>query len=259
MQPQLGPVGPAGWERSAAGALNCRWSCEACGKAAGNSSRLYELLRTPCGEQGEWRQMKHEATIVNDKMQCSRCGVERQKCVQLSLQSCPVRAFFQAGEEVPAATAVYAAWHRCVKAMHACTKASGRLQADAAAAGPLAVAPAVGAVVQEPVLEPHAVGLRPFRSHVCVRSGEAEFCMLCFARAPRYRVAAWRQDCCDGGAPVGSCPKHILAAISVCRVCWPPRHEGRGANIEAAAKAWCDSHVSKQLRPPKRRVAARAA
>jgi ferredoxin len=146
MQPQLGPVGPAGWERSAAGALNCRWSCEACGKAAGNSSRLFELLRTPCGEQGEWRQMKHEATIVHDKMQCSRCGVERQKCVQLSLQSCPVRAFFQAGEEVPAATAVYAAWHRCVKAMHACTKASGRLQADAAAAVPLAVAPAVGAV-----------------------------------------------------------------------------------------------------------------
>ena len=50
--------------------------------------------------------MKHEATIVNDKMQCSRCGVERQKCVQLNLQSCPVRAFFRAGEEVPAATAV---------------------------------------------------------------------------------------------------------------------------------------------------------
>jgi hypothetical protein len=169
--------------------------------------------------------MKHEATIVHDKMQCSRCGVERQKCVQLSLQSCPVRAFFLAGEEVPAATAVYAAWHRCVKAMHACTKASGRLQADAAAAVPLAVAPDVGAVVQEPVLVPHAVVLRPFRSHVCVRSGEAEFCMLCFARAPRCRVAAWRQDCCDGAAPVGSCPKHIFAAISVCRVCWPPRHD----------------------------------
>ena len=144
MQPQLGPVGPAGWQRSAAGDLNCRWSCEACGKAAGNSSRLFEPLRTPCGQQGEWRQMNHEATIVHDKMQCSRCGVERQKCVQLSLQSCPAQAFFLAGEEVPASTAVYAAWHRCVKAMHACTKASGRLQADAAAAVPLAVAPDVG-------------------------------------------------------------------------------------------------------------------
>ena len=172
--------------------------------------------------------MKHEATIVHDKMQRSRCGVERQKCVQLSLQSCLVRAFFLAGEEVPAATAVYAAWHRCVKAMHACTKASGRLQADAAAAVPLAVAPAVGAVVQEPVLEPHAVVLRPFRSHVCVRSGEAEFCMLCFARAPRYRVAAWRQDCCDGAAPVGSCLS-ISSPLSVCAVCVGPfgmREEG---------------------------------
>ena len=190
-------------------------------------------------------------------MQCSRCGTERQKCIQLGLQSCPVRAFFQAGEEVPAATAVYAAWHRCVKAMHAYTKASGQQTAAIAAAVPVLVAQAVGVVVQEPVLEPRAIGLRPFRSHVCVRSGEAEFCMMCFAKAPRHRVPAWRQDCCDGAAPFGSCPKQILAAISVCRVCWPPRHEGRGANIEAAATAWCNNHVSKQLRPPKRRLAAR--
>ena len=206
--------------------------------------------------------MEHEATIVNAKMQCSRCGAERQKCVQLSLQSRPVRAFFQAGEEVPAATAVYAAWHRCVKVMHACTKASGRLQADAAAAVPLEVAPdviAVAAVVQEPVLEPHAVVLRPFRSHVGVRAGEAEFCMLCFAKAPRYRVALWRQGCCDGAAPIGSCPKHTLAAASVCSVQWPPQKTGRGANILEAAKLWQDSHICKQLRPPKRRVPAKRA
>ena len=257
MQQEIGPVRVAGWAVSAAGALNCRWSCMACGMAAGNSSRLFEILRTPCGDHGEWRQLKHEASIVNGKMQCSRCGTERQKCIQLGLQSCPVRAFFQAGEEVPAATAVYAAWHRCVKAMHAYTKASGQQTAAIAAAVPVLVAQAVGVVVQEPVLEPRAISLRPFRSHVCVRSGEAEFCMMCFAKAPRYRVPAWRQDCCDGAAPIGSCPKQILAAISVCRVCWPPRHEGRGANIEAAATAWCNNHVSKQLRPPKRRLAAR--
>jgi hypothetical protein len=152
---------------------------------------------------------------------------------------------------------VYAAWHRCVKTMHAYTKASGQQTAAIAAAVPVLVAQAVGVVVQEPVLEPRAISLRPFRSHVCVRSGEAEFCMMCFAKAPRHRVPAWRQDCCDGAAPIGSCPKQILAAISVCRVCWPPRHEGRGANIEAAATAWCNNHVSKQLRPPKRRLAAR--
>ena len=188
MQPQLGPVGPAGWERSAAGALNCRWSCEACGKAAGNSSRLFELLRTPCGEQGEWRQMKHEATIVHDKMQCSRCGVERQKCVQLSLQSCPVRAFFQAGEEVPAATAVYAAWHRCVKAMHACTKASGRLQADAAAAVPLAVAPDVGAVVQDPCLcRMLWFSARSGRTSVCGPARRSSACCV----SPRPLATEW--------------------------------------------------------------------
>ena len=104
---------------------------------------------------------------------------------------------------------------------------------------------------------PRAALLRPFRSHVCVRAGEAEFCMLCFTKAPRYRVAAWRQECCDGAAPIGSCPKHFLAATIVCRVSWPPRHEGRCASIDAAAKAWQDGHVLRQLRPPKRRVPAR--
>ena len=101
--------------------------------------------------------------------------------------------------------------------------------------------------------------LRPFRSHHCVRAGEAEFCMACFSRAPRFKVAAWRQECCDGAAPIGACPKHILAAVNTCRVAWPPRHEGRGASIEVAAKAWLDSHVFRQLRPPKRRVAVQRA
>ena len=109
------------------------------------------------------------------------------------------------------------------------------------------------------MLQPLGVNLRPFRSHVCVRAGEVEFCMLCFAKAPRFRVAQWRQDCCDGAAPIGSCPKHILAAASVCSVQWPPQKAGRGANILEAAKWWQDSHICKQLRPPKRRVPAKRA
>ena len=260
MQPEPGLMGPAGWERSTAGAPNCRWSCAACGKAAGNSSRLFEILRTPCGERGEWRQLKHEATIFNGKMQCSRCGTERQQCVQLGLQSCPVRVRYRANVEQPAATAVYAAWHTCVRAMHSwCRAGGGRAAAGEAAAdqAPVNVAAAGEADVQ--VLVPQACQLRPLRSHICVRTGEAEFCIACFCRAPRFRVAAWRQGCCDGAAPVGSCPKHILAAVSLCRVSWPPRFEGRGANIEAAAKTWCGSHALRSLRPPKRRVAARAA
>jgi hypothetical protein len=263
LQPEPGPIGPEGWPKSTAGALTCRWSCTTCGKSAGNSSRLFELLRTPCGQQGEWRQLKHEAQAAGGRVRCSRCGTERQQCVQLGLQLCPVRVHYRAGEELPAATAVYAAWHSCVKEMHTRSKANGQLQAEAAAAVAIAVAPApvaaAAAVVQEPVLQPLAAKLRPFRSHVCVRAGEVEFCMLCFAKAPRYRVALWRQGCCDGAAPIGSCPKHTLAAASLCNVQWPPQHAVRVASILEAVKAWQDSHVFKQRRPPKRRVPARVA
>ena len=185
-------------------------------------------------------------------MQCGRCGTVRQKTVQLGLQACPVRAFFRAGAEQQDVKAVYAAWHRCVRTMHSHCKAT--VPAAPAAAVPGEQLDLEAALV--PVV-PRAALLRPFRSHVCVRAGEAEFCMLCFTKAPRYRVAAWRQECCDGAAPIGSCPKHFLAAASVCRVSWPPRHEGRGASIDAAAKAWQDGHVLRQLRPPKRRVPAR--
>ena len=222
------------------------------------NGRLFELLRTPCGLQGEWRQLRHEAVVVEGKVQCNRCGIERQQCVQLGLQLCPVRGHYRAGEELPEATAVYAAWHGCVRAMHSLTNAGAR-QAGAAALG-VGQAAAADAAGPEPVhgdvQERRAMAqLRPFRSHQCVRAGEAEFCMSCFSRAPRFKVAAWRQECCDGAAPTGACPKHILAAVNTCRVAWPPRHEGRGASIDVAAKAWIDSHVFRQLRPPKRRVA----
>ena len=50
MLAEVGPGGPAGWTRNAAGTLACKWSCTRCGKKAGNSSRLLELLRKPCGE-----------------------------------------------------------------------------------------------------------------------------------------------------------------------------------------------------------------
>ena len=275
LQPEPGPIRPEGWPISTAGAIKCRWSCTACGKSAGNSSRLFELLRTPCGQQGEWRQLKHEVQAAGNRVRCSRCGIERQQCVQLGLQLCPVRVHYRAGVELPAATAAYAAWHGCVKAMHSFCKAGAKQAVagedaaaapgagrappgDAAAAAAVVVgARPVQALVQEPVLQPLVARLRPFRSHVCVQAADVEFCMLCFAKAPRFKTAAWRQECCDGAAPIGASPKHILAAVSVCTVSWPPRYAGRGATIQAEAQAWSDSHVAKQLRPPKRRVAAR--
>ena len=48
-----GPILKAGFDKSAAGALQWRWSCSRCGQLAQYNSRLVELLRTPCGGQGE--------------------------------------------------------------------------------------------------------------------------------------------------------------------------------------------------------------
>jgi hypothetical protein len=230
LQPVAGPVGPAGWPRSAAGALLCRWSCATCGKAATNSSRLFELLRSPCGAPGEWRQLRHSVVVADGKAICTRCGTTRQQHVQLGSQKCPVRVHFQGGAEVPAATAVYAAWQRTVSAMHACTKAAAfGLGAPVSAADAPAEARAAAAEPEAVIeLAPRRVTLRPFRSHACFKVAEVEACMMCFMRAPRYRIPAWRAECCDGRAPIGACPKHILAAIMTSATVWPAGHEARG-------------------------------
>ena len=255
MQPVPGPVGPAGWQRSAAGTLLCCWSCVTCGKAANNSSRLFELLRSPCGVLGEWRQLRHSVVRADGKTSCSRCGTARQQHVQLETQRCPVRAHFQGGIEVPAATAVYAAWQRTVSAMHACTRAAAfGLGAAPSAEDAPAEARAPGAEPEAVTeLAPRRATLRPFRSHACFTVAEVEACMKCFMRAPRYRISAWRAGCCDGNAPIGACPKHILAAVMTSATVWPVGHEARGRDLSAAAKAFGSTLAAKALRPPKRR------
>ena len=169
-------VGQQRWTKSTAGALNCKWSCGECSKTATNSSRLFELLRTPCGEQpGEWRQLMHAAAVQGDKVVCTRCSTTRQPHIQLQLQKCPVRGFFRELED-PAASGVYAAWHQTVRAMHAFAKAATAVPEEtlvAADAGP-AEAQAGGAAAELPEVEPGAVPVplarRPFGSHV-VRPG----------------------------------------------------------------------------------------
>ncbi len=53
MAPAAGPIPQMGFAKSAAGTLQWRWSCRRCGQLILNSSKLFELLRTPCGEPGE--------------------------------------------------------------------------------------------------------------------------------------------------------------------------------------------------------------
>ncbi len=122
----------------------------------------------------------------------------------------------------------------------------------AADAGP-AEAQAGGAAAELPEVEPFAVPvplvLRPFRSHV------VEFCMQCCMRTPRYQPAVRRAGCCDGRAPIGACPRYILAAITTSTAKWPTGHEVRGHELAEAASAFRCSLTAKALRPPKRRQA----
>ena len=228
MRPAAGPISAAGFRKSVAGALQWGFSCTSCGVAAQGSSRLLEVLRTPCGGGGvTWRQVLHTAVQEELLIKCTRCGTTRQRHVALALQKCPVRACWQEGGELIEGTTVYAAWIAGLnKAMHG-LGARGRPQplADEAAAQ------AQGAALQaaelqdersEPAFVPRDVCLRPYRSHVVVRVGEAEVCMQCFSRVPRYRVAAWRDGCCDGPAPLGSCPRHTLAVFATCPMICPP-------------------------------------
>ena len=176
------------------------------------------------------------------------------KRVQLSDQSCPVRVLSRAGVEVQEGTAVYAVWHRCVRAMHAVCNTEGATEEGCPVAAPAAAAAVVapGAVLEPPRAQVGAQ-LRLFRSHALVQAGTCEFCMLCFAKAPRYRVAEWRSGCCDGTAPVGGCPKRVLMAAVAPEVTWPTKYAGRGAEIVAAGEAWRDSRAGLALQPPKRR------
>jgi hypothetical protein len=152
-----------------------------------NKSELFELLRTPCGKQGEYL---HDSVVDAARVGCTPCGATGQRHAQVATQKCPVRTLHRGGEEIAAATAVYAAWAAAVQAMHC----RGR---------PLAPGPPSDVVVSrpEPALVPRAVALRQFRSHVVIQASEVEFCMKWFSRAPRLRTATWRAECCDGAAP----------------------------------------------------------
>ena len=123
----------------------------------------------------------HAATVQGDKVVCTRCSTTRQPHIQLQLQKCPVRGYFRGGVEDSAATGVYAAWQRTVRAMHAFAKAATAVPEEtlvAAVAGP-AEAQAGGAAAELPEVEPVAVPvplvLRPFRSHVVAKVAEVEF------------------------------------------------------------------------------------
>ena len=131
MKPAAGPILQVGFKKSAAGALQWRCSCSRCGQLALNSSKLFELLRTLCGEQGEWRQVLHDSVADDARVKCTRCGTTRQRHVLLAMQRCPVRTLWRDGEEVAAGTTIFAAWTAAVKAKHSC---GGQLAPDPAAA-----------------------------------------------------------------------------------------------------------------------------
>ena len=162
-------------------------------------------------------------------VRCTRCGTTRQRHVPLAMQRCPVRTCWLGAGEVAEGTATCAARVIALKAMHG-LGARGR-PADAGAGQPPQAAVHAEPNEQHVVLEPGVVALRPFRSHVVVRIGEAEVCMLCFSRAPRHKVVAWREVCCDGVAPLGSCPQaHPGSSVHAPRVMAPSQGREGGRN-----------------------------
>ena len=185
--------------------------------------------------------------------------------MNLSGQACPVRLCRRAGAEVPEGTAVYGTWVRTLQAMHAYQSAV-LVPAAAEAVAPAAVAGPAGddaAAVQAgdadggagPPPVPNGLRLRAFREHACVVAGCVEFCMRCMCKAPRFRTAAWRASCCDGDAPIGGVPKHILAVIAAVRPQWPVRHAARGRLLLEAAVEHGRIFAAMVLRRPKRRQA----
>ena len=245
-------MGPRGWAKKTAGTLECKWTCSSCGKKAGNSSRLLEVLRQPCGAlvaHCSWDKVNHDTEVVADRVICKRCGTTRQRYVHLSGQACPVRLCMRAGAEVQDGTAVYGTWIRTLQAMHAHMKAvqgpGGEAVAaavePAAAAGPAGGAAAAdqagdadGGVGPPPV--PVGLRLRPFRAHACVVVGRVEFCMRCMCKAPRFRTVAWRAECCDGDTPIGGVPKHILAVIVAGQASCSGHSAGRKGGRQVAGR-----------------------
>ena len=245
-----GPLAPGGWCKSAAGTVAWKWSCRRCGITATNSTRLLAVLRTACGEaECHWEQRNHTPEVEELRVRCTRCDTTRQRHVQLGSQKCPVRVMTRQAADVPAGTAVYAAWLAVTKAMHRRSRPETEPGGDPV---PLAAAePAVAAAAGSGQL----LQLRPFRAHAFVCAAGCEFCIRCFARAPRFRVSEWRAGCCDGDTPVGAAPKHLLAALHL--------HSQAGGQVgqagtrlsflQTAAKEWQRSLAGKSLRPPKRR------
>ena len=172
----------------------------------------------------------HAAAVQGDTVVCTRCSATRQPHVQLQLQKCPMRGFVRGGVEDPAASEVYAAWHRTVRATHAFAKVAGvaepvaGLVAAAEPAEALAATPADEHLVAEPAV-PRPFVLRPFKSHVIAKSVEVQFCMQCWLQTPRHLARQWKAGCCDGRAPIGACPRYILAAASTCPATWPSGQE----------------------------------
>ena len=202
MVPAPGPVAPNGWCKAAAGTVAWKWACRRCGTVANNSTKLLAVLRTACGgAEGVWEQRKHNPEVHELRVQCTRCGTSRQRHVQLGSQRCPVRCLTRQAAEVPAGTAVYAAWHTAINAMHHRSKPA----AEVGEPPVLAVAGAGDAGAGD-VVAAMPCQLRPFRAHSLSRTAGCEFCLRCYAKAPRYRVAEWRAGCCDGDAPMGAAP-----------------------------------------------------
>jgi hypothetical protein len=252
--PEVGPVPQWGWRKSAAGALQCQWSCGRCGRGAGNSSRMLEMLRTPCGDEvaGRWGTAQHSVQPRGERVECTRCGTTRQRHIELERQRCPIRIWTVDAVEQPEGTAVYAAWVKALQGMHRASRqpsASEDVQMVAAAPAEAAPVDELVHVLAEPVV------LQPFRSHRIVMTGSRAWCMACFSKQPRFHINVWKTGSCKGKQPIQSCPKHVLAVISQQATAWPQAWAERGRALEAAADQCRHLAASKALRPPKRRRA----
>ena len=194
MVPAPGPVAPNGWCKAAAGTVAWKWACRRCGTVANNSTKLLAVVRTACGgAEGVWEQRNHNPEVHELRVQCTRCGTSRQRHVQLGSQRCPVRCLTWQAAEVPAGTAVYAAWHTAIKAMHHRSRPAAEVgeppvlavvgAGDAGAGDAGAGDAGAGDVVAAMPCQ-----LRPFRAHSFASPQGASFAS---AATPRPPVTGW--------------------------------------------------------------------